>query len=116
GLVNEYFGPIPKPARKLLATYTKEPVQDGERQITLRRTGDVQLVSAMFRTVAGSHPDDAALSVLATLLVVEPSGRLYKALVESKKAASVSGSTSGYAEAGFINFSAEVRQEKSLDD
>lgn len=115
-LVNQFFGPIPKPARKLLATYTKEPVQDGERQITLRRTGDVQLVSAMFRTVAGSHPDDAALSVLATLLVDEPSGRLYKALVESKKAASVSGRNSGFAEAGFINFSAEVRQEKSLED
>ena len=115
-LVNETFGSIPKPARKLLPTYTKEPVQDGERQITLRRTGDVQLVSAMFRTVAGSHADDAALSVLATLLVDEPSGRLYKALVESKKAASVSGHTSGFAEAGFINFSAEVRQEKSLDD
>jgi zinc protease len=115
-LVNEYFGAIPKPARKLTTTYTKEPVQDGERQITLRRTGDVQLVSAMFRTVAGSHPDDAALSILATLLADEPSGRLYKALVETKKAASVSGSASGFAEAGIVNFSAEVRQEKTLDD
>jgi zinc protease len=54
----------------------------------------------MFRSVAGSHPDDAALSVLATLLADEPSGRLYKALVETKKAASVSGHTSGFAEAG----------------
>ena len=114
--VNEYFGSIPKPTRKIRKTYTKEPVQDGERQITLRRAGDVQLVSMMFRTVAGSHPDDAALSVLATLLVDEPSGRLYKALVESKKAASVTGNTSGFAEAGFINFSAEVRQDKPLED
>ena len=86
------------------------------RQITLRRTGDVQLVSCMFRTVAGSHPDDAALTVLTTLLTDEPSGRLYKALVETKKAASVSGSASGFAEAGLLSFSAEVRQEKSLED
>jgi zinc protease len=115
-LVNEFFGRIPKPERKLRPTYTREPVQDGERQITLRRTGDVQLISCMFRTVAGSHPDDAALTVLASLLTDEPSGRLYKALVEAKKAASVSGSASGFAEAGLLSFSAEVRQEKSLED
>lgn len=115
-LVRETFLKIPKPARVLRPTYTKEPTQDGERQITLRRTGDVQLISCMFRTVAGSHPDDAALSVLTTLLADEPSGRLYKALVETKKAASVSGNVSGFAEAGLMNFTAEVRQEKSLEE
>jgi zinc protease len=115
-MVHEYFGAIPKPARQLMPTYTQEPTQDGERQITLRRVGDVQLVSCVFRTVAGSHDDDAPLSVLATLLTDAPSGRLYKALVESKKAASVSGSASGFAEAGMLTFGAEVRQEKSLDD
>ena len=115
-LVAETFGRISKPQRTLRPTYTKEPVQDGERQITLRRTGDVQIISCMFRTVAGSHPDDAVLTVLSTLLTDEPSGRLYKALVETKKAASVSGSASGFAEAGLLNFSAEVRQEKSLDE
>jgi zinc protease len=115
-MVNEYFSVLPKPARKLQPTYTQEPTQDGERQITLRRVGDVQLVSCVFRTVAGSHEDDAALSVLANLLSDAPSGRLYKALVESKKAASVSGSASGFAEAGMLSFSADVRQEKSLED
>jgi zinc protease len=115
-LIGETFGPIPKPARQLQRTYTREPVQDGERQITLRRTGDVQLVSCMFRTPAGSHPDDASLSVLTTLLTDEPSGRLYKALVETKKASSVSGSASGFAEAGMAGFTAEVRLEQSLDD
>jgi zinc protease len=115
-MVNEYFGKIPKPERKLTPTYTKEPTQDGERLITLRRTGDVQLASCVFRTVAGSHDDDAPLSVLATLMSDAPSGRLYKALVETKKAASVSGSASGFAEAGMISFGAEVRQEKSLED
>lgn len=115
-MVSEYFGKIPKPERKLTPTYTQEPTQDGERLITLRRTGDVQLVSCVFRTVAGSHNDDAPLSVLATLMSDEPSGRLYKALVETKKAASVSGSASGFAEAGMLSFGAEVRQDKSLED
>ncbi len=116
GWIQELFGKLPKPERKLIATYTKEPMQDGEREITLRRSGDVQLISAMYRTAAGSHPDDAALSVLTTLLTDEPNGRLYKALVEAKKAASVSGSATGLAEAGFVDFVAEVRLEQSLPE
>lgn len=115
-LVQELFGKIPKPTRTLIPTYTKEPTQDGEREITLRRSGDVQLFSCMYRSAAGSHPDSAALSVLTTLLTDEPTGRLYKALVETKKAARVSGGTSAYAEAGFANFVAEVRMEQSLPE
>ena len=115
-LVVETFGKIPKPSRALRPTYTREPTQDGERQITLRRTGDVQLISCMFRAVAGSHPDHAPLSVLATALADVPSGRLYKALVETRKAASTYGSASGMAEGGIVEFGAEVRLEKSLDD
>jgi zinc protease len=113
-LVNEYFGKIPRPARKLVPTYTDEPVQDGEREITLRRAGDVQMFAAIYRTAPGSHEDDAALSVLGNLLTHEPSGRLYQALVESKKAVSVSGRSSGFAEGGWLTFMAELRQEQSL--
>ncbi len=115
-LVHEYFSKIPKPARQLIPTYTKEPTQDGERQITLRRTGDVQVFSCTYRTPASTHADHAPLSVLGNLLIDEPSGRLYKALVENKKAASVSGGASGFAEAGLTGFWAEVRLEQSLPD
>ena len=34
-LVEKYLGSIPKPTRKLDATYTEEPPQDGERTVTL---------------------------------------------------------------------------------
>ncbi|HET7766457.1 MAG TPA: pitrilysin family protein, partial [Burkholderiales bacterium] len=34
-LVQRSFGPIPKPSRKLIGTYTVEPTQDGERTVTL---------------------------------------------------------------------------------
>ncbi len=115
-LVHEYFGRIPKPDRQLITTYTEEPTQDGERQVVVRRVGDVQLFAAAFRTPAGSHPDYAALSVLANLLTDEPTGRLYKALVETKKAVSIFGSASGYAEGGVTGFTAEVALDQSLDD
>ncbi|MBK7936706.1 MAG: insulinase family protein [Lewinellaceae bacterium] len=115
-MVNEYFSKIPKPTRQLIPTYTKEPTQDGERHITLRRTGDVQAFSAMYRTPAASHADYAALAILGDLLSDEPSGRLYKALVETKKAASVYGGVSGFAEGGYANFVCEVRMEQSISD
>src|SRR5258708_3719258 len=40
-LIQKYFGPIPRPERKLNTTWTEEPAQDGERQVTLRLVGDL---------------------------------------------------------------------------
>ena len=65
---------IPKPARKLDTTYTDEPTQDGERTVTLRRVGDNQVIMAVYHAPSGSHPDAAALDVLAAVLGRRPVG------------------------------------------
>ncbi|GAB2601130.1 pitrilysin family protein [Spirosoma areae] len=114
-LVNQYFSPIPKPTRTLNQPYTVEPTQDGERQVTLKRVGDTQGVAAAYHTPAGTHPDYPVLDVLMDVLTNEPSGRLYKALVENKKAASQWGWTPALHDPGFAYFYAEVRKENSLD-
>ena len=41
--INNTFGKIPKPSRTINALYTQEPAQDGEREVTVRRVGDIQL-------------------------------------------------------------------------
>lgn len=115
-LVNEYFGKIPKPERKLYPTYTREPVQDGERLVTLKRVGDVQAVSCVYKVCAGAHPDYAAIAVLTQLLVTQPSGRLYEALVKAKKASNVWGFAPALAEPGFVYFHADVRKEDDLEE
>jgi zinc protease len=115
-LVNEYFGPIPKPARSLQKPYTVEPVQDGERSVELRRVGDVQVFACGYHIPNGVHPDYAAVDVLNDILTNEPSGRLYKALVETKKASSTFGYAMAMHDAGFAYYSADVLKEKSLDD
>ena len=89
-LVSRYFGAIPKPTRVLIPSYTVEPTQDGEREVWVRRVGAEQDVVAFYHTPAASNPDDAAVDVLEHVLVDAPSGRLYRALVTTKKAASVS--------------------------
>lgn len=114
-LVAQYFGPIPRPARTLPTFYTSEPTQDGERLVTLRRVGDVQLVAACYHVPAGAHPDSAALDILTQILGDTPSGRLYKALVETKKASGVYGFAFQLREPGVIFLGAEVRQEAPLD-
>jgi len=115
-LIKDYFGKIPKPSRELIPTYTKDPTQDGERSVTLRRTGDVQVASCLYHTPPGAHPEYAAMAVLDEILTNQPAGRLYKALVETKKAASVWSFTPSLKEGGFIYINADVRQENSLDD
>lgn len=113
-LVQKYFGAIPRPERKLDTTYTEEPAQDGERTVILRRVGQVGIVGAAYHIPAGSHEDSAALQVLACVLSTQPSGRLYKALVETKKATSVSASGRGEHDPGLFVATAEVRDPTTL--
>lgn len=115
-LVNKYFGPIPKPQRELWPYYTTDPVQDGERTITLRRVGDLQIVGAAYHIPSGTHPDYAAVSVLAQVLGSAPSGRLYKALVDTKKASSTFSFEFAWHDPGLLFAAAQVLKEKSLDD
>src|SRR6266566_1075232 len=118
-LIEAKFGSIPRPARtgaaEIFATYTAEPPQDGERLVTLRRVGDVQGVMAIYHIPAGPHPDFPALSVLGRVLADEPSGRLYKALVDTKLAARIGAFAWQLREPGVLWTYAEVRKENSLD-
>src|SRR5580693_4942169 len=92
-IVADTVGAIPRPARTLDAPYTIEPAQDGERFVELRRVGSTPVVMAAWHGPALAHPDAAALEVLTGIMVGgggrgggAGTGRLYKALVDSKKA------------------------------
>jgi len=113
-MVSDVFGALKKPTRVLPKFYTVEPVQDGERSVTLRRVGDTQLLGAAYHVPPGSHPDFAAINILVEILTDSPSGRLHKALVESKKAASVYGFAFQQYDPGIVLFGAEVRKESPL--
>lgn len=114
-LITKYFAPIPRPTRTIQKTYTQDPTQDGERSVTLRRTGDIQIAAAAYHICAGSHPDFPALEVLDHILSEDGTGRLYKALVDTKKASSVGGFLFQLREPGVMFFSTEVRVQQSLD-
>ncbi len=109
------FGKIPKPATPLVLTYTREPTQDGEREVTVRRVGETAYVALAYHGPAGGHPDFAALDVMLSALGDTPTGRLHKALVENKLATFVTGFGFALAEPGYMMFLAEVPKESSVD-
>jgi zinc protease len=113
--INEVFGGIPRPTRVLDKTYTVEPAQDGEREVVLRRVGDVQAVGAAYHICAGAHEDMPALEVLAHTMDATQTGRLYKALVETQMATRVSASAEALFDPGLMEFDAEVAADKPLE-
>ena len=106
--VSEAFGSIKRPSRKLRSFYTLDPVQDGERSVTLRRAGGVPLLYAGYHVPPGPQPDYAALEVLSLVMGDTPSGRLHKRLTEKQLAASTFGFAQGLAEPGFAVFGAQL--------
>jgi zinc protease len=122
-MVADTVGTIPRPTRTLDATYTVEPVQDGERYVELRRVGSNPVVMALWHAPALAHPDSASLEVLAGIMVVgggrgngAGTGRLYKALVDSKKALNVRMNFQELHDPGFITATVTLDKDQSLDD
>ena len=114
-LVQEFFGAIPRPTRVLPRAYTIEPVQDGERLVSLRREGDVQVAVAAYHISSGAHVDSPPLQVLGQILADAPGGRLYKELVEKGKAAAVFPAALQLQYPGMFAFGAQVRTDQSVD-
>jgi zinc protease len=115
-LIAKYFGPLTNPDTKLEAPYTEEPAQDGERVVILRRVGDVGVVGTLYHVPAGAHPEFAAVQILNRILTSAPSGRLYKALVETGTASSVRGSDYSLHDPGSLVFMAQVPKGKSIEE
>ena len=99
-VIEKAFCKIKKPTRALPDFYTKEPTQDGERQVVVRRVGDTTAVGLAYHIPSTSHADTAALSVLSLVMSDTPSGRLHKAFVETKKAAFAAQFSQTFAESG----------------
>lgn len=113
-LVNKYFGKIKRPDRKLQALYTNDQIQDGERQVTIRRPGDVQMVGAMYHIPPGSHVDYPAVDILTQILADSQTGRLHNNVVKKELAAVTFGFPFQWAEPGLVTFMAQVAKDKDL--
>lgn len=110
-LIAAEFGKAPRPARTLPPLWTVENPQDGERSVNVRRVGDEQILLAAYHVPSRRHPDSAALAVLNQILADEPSGRLYKSLVQAKLANDAGGFSLGDSEPGVLMYYASLGKQ-----
>ncbi len=115
GLIAASFGKIPAPKRQLPNTVTEEPVQDGERSVTVRRVGGNPAVLCAWRVPAASDPDYPALMVLQGVMGDVPQGREHQALVDGKKASFASCDLDQLKEPGLSSCMAVLRAGDDLD-
>ncbi|SHI16412.1 M16 family metallopeptidase [Pollutimonas bauzanensis] len=106
--IAQSFDKIARPTRKLPPEYTVEPVQDGERQVILRRQGGSPLIAAMFHAPSAASPDFTALDLGVGILADTPSGRLYHALVGNNLSAEIFGFTAGMNQPGYAFFGGQL--------
>lgn len=112
--VGQYFGAIPRPKRVLDKTYTIEPAQDGEKYVELKRAGDSKNVGALYHTVSYADKDYAAIDALGEILTADPSGYLYKTLVETQKVSGIYFWQPSVRDASFIYFGVAVPNDKDV--
>lgn len=112
--VGQYFGSIAKPKRVLDKTYTIEPAQDGEKFVELKRAGDSKNIGALYHTAAYADKDYAAIDALGEILTADPSGYLYKSLVETQKISSIYYWQPTTRDASFVYFGVAVPNDKDV--
>ncbi|HNS50297.1 MAG TPA: pitrilysin family protein [Anaerolineae bacterium] len=118
--IERHFGAIPARTNPR-QVYRPEPVQQGERRVTLEGPGNTAFLQAVYHAPAASDAGFFSSMVLATILCGAPaltisgggapnrSSRLYKALVESGLAANVAGSLYPMHDPYLLDLSATVR-------
>jgi zinc protease len=114
GEIARDFGAIPKPTRVIEPTYTVEPVQDGEREVTLRRVGGEQDLFVTYHAPSIASPDTPAFSIIANALGDTPNGRLHKRLVEAGKATQVFAFPARHADPGTFNVGVLMKKDDDL--
>ncbi|NRA63929.1 MAG: insulinase family protein [Pseudobacteriovorax sp.] len=112
-LVEKHFGTIPRPERKLPKTYTTEPVQDGERLVTLRRNGENPLAGVLYHIPSGDHEDYVAMDAIAYILSTKPNGILYRDFVTKGTLTSVYSTTFGWHDPGTFWAVAEMNPKQN---
>jgi zinc protease len=123
--IKAVYGDIPAGERPQLFC-RPEPPQQGERRVTVERPGSTAFVQMAYRCPPATHSDWFTLSVLDSVLT-GPSGmgggaidnktsRLYRALVETELAVSVSGSMLPTVDPYVYTLVATVRDGRTPDE
>jgi zinc protease len=95
--------PAPEPVR------TKEPEQQGERRITVKKLAQSPLLQVAYHGLSANDPDMETLELLGLILTYGDSSRLHRKLVdETRQAIRVRSSTSGGFDPSLVWFAVDL--------
>ncbi|MFA5664710.1 M16 family metallopeptidase [Castellaniella sp.] len=112
GWIMQEFGTMPRPERQLPVEYTREPVQQGARSVTLERIGGSPIAIAQYHLPAGASDAYTALSMGVDMLADTPAGPLYQTLVQAGQASSVFGFARPMQQPGYAIFGAQMQADQ----
>ena len=84
--IKEHFGRIPR-APAPPAVTAKEPVQNGQRRVLVRKEAQLPIVYLAYHVPNQTSPDAPALEMLSTILSSGRSSRLYRSLIYDRQLA-----------------------------
>ncbi len=125
--IDELFGAVPRGPVVPVVT-TLEPVQRGERRVTVEGPGTTAYMEVGFHAPRATDPDFFPLMILDTVLdgakgmslwgggTSNRSARLYRALVETELAADVSSEISSTVDPFLFSFTVTAREGRSLEE
>jgi len=125
--IRNSFGKIPKSPRPEYIS-RQEPLQSGERRVTVEGPGETPFLQVAYRAPQGNHSDFMALTVLDSIFsgpsslnlfgssISNKTSRLYQALVEGGYAASVYGSLSATIDPFIYSIGVTVRSDNNPEN
>ena len=116
GDIAHAFAAVAQPKTPIAEPYTLDRVQQGEREVHLRRAGGVPLMYVGYHMTAGAAREAVAMSALALMLTRQPDGPLYEALVKPGIAVSVYGYPVSLHDPGLVQFGATFADESRREE
>ena len=115
-LVDKYFGKVTKSVKEIPQPYTTEPVQLGPRYVTVKKPGQIGIVTMAYKIPNTLNKDIPALIILAEVLGSGQSSLLSTTFVDTGLALSGNAQVASFQDAGLFTVSLEITPDKNYRD
>lgn len=114
-LVDKYFGKITKAPHQIPQPYTTEPEQLGPRRITIKKPGQVAMVTKAYKIPGRMHEDLPAIQVLSEILGSGASSVISKTFMDTGLASYGYAYASNFQDVGLFSVSLGFSPDKDID-
>lgn len=115
-LIDKYFGKITKAPHEIPQPYTTEPEQFGPRRITLKKPGQLAIISISYKIPGRLHEDLPALKILGEIVGSGTSSIINKTFVDNGIAVYGYTDVSEFQEVGLLEIVLAFTPDKDGDD